>query len=129
MLIRSVTIREEGRKEVGDRRLIMTKNIVVLVTLLHCSSPPLSVSVLTVRARESCSSPLTSFPVCDDSGSEMAPHPVRDVDMERKEELILAKQLRAARVTILSRVGSRLEQTRILITDICFLSAAANHTS
>ena len=35
----------------------------------------------------------------------MAPHPVRDVDMERKEELILAKQLRAARVTILSRVG------------------------
>ena len=40
---------------------------------------------------------VTSFTV-------MAPHPVRDVDMERKEELILAKQLRAARVTILSRV-------------------------
>ena len=42
---------------------------------------------------------LTSFTV-------MTPHPVRDVDMERKEELILAKQLRAARVTILSRVGN-----------------------
>ena len=41
---------------------------------------------------------LTSFTV-------MTPHPLRDVDMERKEELILAKQLRAARVTILSRVG------------------------
>ena len=34
----------------------------------------------------------------------MAPHPVKDVDMERKEELILAKQLRAARVTILPKV-------------------------
>lgn len=34
----------------------------------------------------------------------MSPHPVKDVDMERKEELILAKQLRAARVTILPKV-------------------------
>ena len=36
--------------------------------------------------------------------SKMAPHPVKDVDLERKEELILAKQLRAARVTILPKV-------------------------
>ena len=34
----------------------------------------------------------------------MSPHPVKDVDMERKEELILAKQLRAARVSILPKV-------------------------
>ena len=40
----------------------------------------------------------------------MSPHPVKDVDMERKEELILAKQLRAARVNILPKVikGGRL---------------------
>ena len=36
----------------------------------------------------------------------MAPHPLKDVDLERKEELILAKQLRAARVTILPKVSS-----------------------
>ena len=35
----------------------------------------------------------------------MSPHPVKDVDMERKEELILAKQLRAARVNILPKVS------------------------
>ena len=35
----------------------------------------------------------------------MSPHPVKDVDMERKEELILAKQLRAARVSILPKVS------------------------
>ena len=34
----------------------------------------------------------------------MSPHPLKDVDMERKEELILAKQLRAARVSILPKV-------------------------
>ena len=45
----------------------------------------------------------------------MTPHPVRDVDMERKEELILAKQLRAARVTILSRVGSRSDQSELYL--------------
>merc|ERR1711970_893 len=33
----------------------------------------------------------------------MSPHPVKDIDMDRKEELIMAKQLRAARVTILPR--------------------------
>ena len=38
----------------------------------------------------------------------MSPHPVKDVDMERKEELILAKQLRAARVTILPKVSVEL---------------------
>ena len=80
-------------------------------------SPPVCIC-LTVRARESSCSPLTSFPVWDDRGSEMAPHPVRDVDMERKEELILAKQLRAARVTILSRVGWRPDQARIIFIDI-----------
>jgi hypothetical protein len=36
----------------------------------------------------------------------MPPHPERDVgiDLERKEELILAKQLRACRVSILPKV-------------------------
>ena len=37
--------------------------------------------------------------------TNMSPHPVKDIDMERKEELILAKQLRASRVTILPRVS------------------------
>ena len=35
----------------------------------------------------------------------MAPQPTVEVDLERKEELILAKQLRACRVNILPRVG------------------------
>ena len=35
----------------------------------------------------------------------MTPHPLKDIDLERKEELIMAKQLRAARVTILPKVG------------------------
>merc|ERR1719342_234944 len=33
----------------------------------------------------------------------MTPHPLKDIDLERKEELIMAKQLRAARVTILPK--------------------------
>ena len=43
----------------------------------------------------------------------MSPHPVKDVDMERKEELILAKQLRAARVTILPKVSVELTHRAI----------------
>ena len=42
---------------------------------------------------------------CDLIRTKMSPHPVKDIDMERKEELILAKQLRASRVTILPRVS------------------------
>ena len=33
------------------------------------------------------------------------PTPTRELDLERKEELIMAKHLRAARVTILAKVG------------------------
>ena len=36
---------------------------------------------------------------------KMSPHPVKDIDLDRKEELIMAKQLRAARVTILPKVS------------------------
>lgn len=39
----------------------------------------------------------------------MAPHPMKDADkdfLERKEELMIAKQLRQSRVTILPRVSS-----------------------
>lgn len=34
----------------------------------------------------------------------MAPHPMKEVDQERKEELMIAKQLRQSRVTILPRM-------------------------
>ena len=42
----------------------------------------------------------------------MPPHPT--VDAERKEELILAKQLRACRVSILPRVGSLTYSIQVL---------------
>ena len=48
----------------------------------------------------------------------MSPHPLKDVDMERKEELILAKQLRAARVTILPKVRSRNTDTNLPINSL-----------
>merc|ERR1712013_794068 len=37
------------------------------------------------------------------NSEKMTPHPLKDIDLERKEELIMAKQLRAARVTILPK--------------------------
>ena len=42
-------------------------------------------------------------------GQEVAVERVVEVDRERKEELILAKQLRACRVSILPRVRGRLQ--------------------
>ena len=52
--------------------------------------------------------PLATTPAVPGSRPEgnMPPHPTVELDVERKEELILAKQLRACRVSILPRVGS-----------------------
>ena len=94
----------------GQRKqfLVWTSSVQCLsVSALFVSNVSLAASVVS---DVSWVATLSSTECCV-ADSAMAPHPLKDVDLERKEELILAKQLRAARVTILPKVSSHVAIT------------------